>query len=130
MKLFENDAGTAPEDARLHKIVKGFAFFCLFGLVIEGSFFVPFAVAWYGWPTLSMQEICDELHKVVYSDPTRECRYPYGLLEPSEPRRYEAHLNDLSGPSSPVSPMPLYKRLGFRELVTIHEKRIAAEAKK
>lgn len=127
MKLFENDSGTHPEDARLHKIVKGFALFCLFGLVIEGTFYVPFIVAWYGWPTLSMQEICDELHKVMWDDQSRTCEYPYELLGPSEPRRYEPYLKDLSGPSSPISPMPLYKRLGFRELVTIHENRLAAE---
>lgn len=128
MKLFANDSGTDPEDVRLHKIVKGFAFFCLFGLVIEGTFYVPFIVAWYGWPTLSMQEICDELHKIMWDDPRRSCQYPYELLGPSEPRRYEPYTKDLSGPSSPVSPMPLYKRLEFRELVRIHEARIAAQA--
>ena len=127
VKLFENSAGTDPKDAKLHKIVKGFAYFCLFGLVIEGTFFVPFAVAWYGWPTLSMQEICDELNKIVYNDQTRVCHYPYELLAPSEPRRYDDYLKDLSGPSSPVSPMPLYTRLGFRELVEIHKRRLAAE---
>lgn len=127
MKLFDNDSGTAPEDVRLHKIVRGFALFCLFGLVIEGTFYVPFIVAWYGWPTLSIQEICDEMNKIIYDDPQRYCKYPYELLAPSEPRRYDNYTKDLSGPSSPVSPMPLYRRLEFRELVTIHEKRVAAE---
>lgn len=127
MKLFEIDNGTDPEDARLHKIIKCFALFCLFGLVIEGTFFVPFVVAWYGWPTLSMQEMCDELHKIVWNDPNRSCEYPYELLGPSEPRRYDPYVKDLSGPSSPVSPMPLYRRLEFRELVTIHQNRLAEQ---
>jgi hypothetical protein len=123
------DLGTQQGDEKLHKIVKGFVFFCLFGLVIEGGLFIPVMVTWYGWPTLSMQEICDEMHKVIYDDPTRVCKFPVGLLEHSEPRRYAPYTKDLVGNVSPVNPMPRYKRIGFRELVELRDKRLAEEAK-
>ena len=123
------NVGTNPEDETLHKVVKGFVFFCLFGLVIEGGLFIPFMVAWYGWPDLSVQEICDEMHKVIYDDPTRVCKYPYDFLDHSEPRRYAPYTKDLVGTVSPVTPLPVYRRIGFRELIEIRDKRLAEEEK-
>ena len=76
--------GTTPYYQRLHTWLRRAIYVCLFALVVEGTLFVPFLVVWYGWPTLSMHQICNELQKVMYSDDTRECKYPYPLLGPAE----------------------------------------------
>ena len=41
-------------------------------------------LVWYGWPTLSLVEMCSELQKVRFSDDSRECIYPYPLFAPAE----------------------------------------------
>src|ERR1700739_2226951 len=71
--------GTTAYYKRLHTWLRRAIYVCLFALVIEGTLFVPFLVVWYGWPTLSMHEICDELQKVAYSDDARTCQFPYPL---------------------------------------------------
>jgi hypothetical protein len=115
--------GTTSYFARLHTWLRRGIYVCLFALVVEGTLFVPFLVVWYGWPTLSMHEICDELQKVMYSDDGRECKYPYPLLSPAEGADQKT-AQDTWG----VQPKPHYPRLGFRELITIHNERIAREA--
>jgi len=115
--------GTTAYYKRLHTWLRRAIYVCLFALVVEGTLFVPFLVVWYGWPTLSMHEICDELQKVMYSDETRQCKYPYPLLSPAEAAG-EQTSKDTWG----VQPKPHYPRLGFRQLVTIHEQRLAREA--
>lgn len=45
-------------------------------LVVEGAFTLPFMAVYYGYPTLSLTEICSELLKVRYSDDTLECKFP------------------------------------------------------
>jgi hypothetical protein len=114
--------GTTAYYKRLHTWLRRAIYVCLFALVVEGTLFVPFLVVWYGWPTLSMHQICDELQKVMYSDDTRTCKFPYPLLGPAEAAD-EKTSQDTWG----VQPKPHYPRLGFRELVTIHDQRVARE---
>jgi hypothetical protein len=115
--------GTTAYFKRLHTWLRRAIYVCLFGLVVEGTLFVPFLVVWYGWPTLSMHQICDELQKVMYSDDSRQCKFPYPLLAPAEAAG-EKTSQDTWG----VQPKPHYPRLGFRELVTIHDQRVARES--
>ena len=115
--------GTTAYFKRLHTWLRRAIYVCLFALVVEGTLFVPFLVVWYGWPTLSMHQICNELQKVMYSDDTRTCKFPYPLLGPAEAAD-EKTSRDTWG----VQPKPHYPRLGFRELVTIHDQRVARES--
>jgi hypothetical protein len=48
---------------------------CLVALVIEGAFTLPLMAVYYGYPMLSLTEICSELLKVRYSD--ARCKHPY-----------------------------------------------------
>ena len=76
--------GTTPYYANIHKWIKRAVLVCLVALVIEGAFTLPFMAVYYGYPTLSMTEICSELLKVRYSDDTLECKHPYPMLGPPE----------------------------------------------
>ena len=60
----------------MHKWIKRAVLVCLVALVIEGAFTLPFMAVYYGYPTLSLTEICSELLKVRYSDDTLECKSP------------------------------------------------------
>ena len=55
--------GTTPYYARMHKWIKRAVLVCLIALVIEGAFTLPFMAIYYGYPTLSLTEICSELLK-------------------------------------------------------------------
>ena len=129
-KPAENDLplGTAPPYARMHKWLKRALFVCLFGLVIEGSFTMPALAVWYGWPTLSFTQICSELMKVRYSDDTLECKFPYDMPGPPFGTAPEAAGQHTARDNWGVQPVPKYPRLGFRELVTIHDQRLARQA--
>lgn len=74
--------GTTPYYARMHKWIKRAVLVCLVALVVEGAFTLPFMAVYYGYPTLSLTEICSELLKVRYSDDTLECKFPYPPLGP------------------------------------------------
>ena len=74
--------GTTPAFARMHKWLKRFIIICLFGLVIEGAFTVPVLAIWYGAPTLSLTQICDEFMKVRWNDETADCKYPHPIDGP------------------------------------------------
>ncbi len=117
--------GTTPTWARMHKWLKRGLFICLFGLVIEGSFTMPALAVWYGWPTLSFREICSELMKVRYSDDTVECKFPYDFSGAPFGGPAEATGQKTAQDTWGVQPVPHYHRLGFRELVQIHEDRLA-----
>jgi hypothetical protein len=107
----------------MHRWLQRGLYVCLFALVVEGAFIFPFMLVWYGWPTLSLQEICSELYKVRFSDDTRECLYPYPLFGPAEGAG-QTTARDVWG----VQPRPLYKRIGFRELVEIRDERLGRQA--
>ncbi|MGX1810606.1 hypothetical protein ACWIGI_33225 [Nocardia sp. NPDC055321] len=114
--------GTTPAFARMHKWLKRGIFVCLFALVIEGAFTVPALALWYGWPTLSLTEICSEMMKVRYSDDTLECDQPYPIGKPSEGTDQRTAKDEWG-----VQPKPGYDRIGFRELVRNRDERVARE---
>ena len=116
--------GTTPYYARMHKWIKRAVLVCLVALVIEGAFTLPFMAVYYGYPTLSLTEICSELLKVRYSNDTLECKYPYPPFGPPEGAEGKATAQDVGG----IQPIPKYHRLGFRELVRIHNERLARHA--
>jgi hypothetical protein len=116
--------GTTPYYARMHKWIKRAVLVCLVALVIEGAFTLPFMAIYYGYPTLSLTQICSELLKVRYSDDTLECKFPYPPLGPPEGAAAKATAQDVWG----IQPIPKYHRLGFRELVRIHDQREAHKA--
>lgn len=113
--------GTTPYYARMHKYIKRAVFVCLVALVIEGAFTLPFMAVYYGYPTLSLTQICSELLKVRYSDDALECKFPYPPLGPPEGAEGKDTARDIWG----VQPTPQYDRLGFRELVDRYEARQA-----
>lgn len=115
--------GTSEPNARLHKWLQRGLFVCLTALVLEGAFTFPFLLVWYGWPTLSLVEMCSELQKVRFSDDTRECIYPYPLFAPSEGAGQRT-ARDAWG----VQPRPQYRRIGFRDLVRIRDERVARQS--
>ena len=115
--------GTTEPNARLHEWLRRGLFVCLTALVLEGTFSFPFLMVWYGWPTLSLVEMCSELQKVRYSDESRECIFPYPLFAPSEGAGQKT-AQDQWG----VQPRPQYRRIGFRDLVRIRDERVARRA--
>jgi hypothetical protein len=68
--------------------------------------------------------MCSELQKVRYSDDSRECVFPYPLFGPAEGAGQKTAQDDWG-----VQPKPQYKRIGFRELVKVHNERIAKTLK-
>lgn len=116
--------GTTPYYARMHKWIKRAVLVCLVALVIEGAFTLPFMAVYYGYPTLSLTQICSELLKVRYSDDTLECQHPYPMLGPPE----GAAGKDTARDEWRIQPVPKYDRLGFRELVRRYEERQARQA--
>ena len=111
-------------EAWFYKWIKRAVLVCLVALVIEGAFTLPFMAVYYGYPTLSLTEICSELLKVRYSDDKLECQVPYPALGPPEGAEGKDTAQDEWG----IQPVPQYNRIGFRELVKIHEEREAREA--
>ncbi|PQD99125.1 hypothetical protein CYL16_19020 [Mycobacterium sp. EPG1] len=119
--------GTEPVWARMHKWLKRGLYVCLFGLVIEGSLTVPVIAVWYGWPTLSLTEICSELLKVRYSDDTLECQQPYPIGGPPFGGAPEAAGQQTARDEWGIQPKPKYDSIGFRELIRIREDRLARQ---
>ena len=115
--------GTTAPFAVMHKWLLRFQYVCLTVLVIEGAFILPFTLLWYGFPTLSLHEICSEMQKVRFADDTRECLYPYPLFGPAEGAG-QTTAQDKWG----IQPRPQYKRIGYRELVKIRDERVARQA--
>ena len=115
--------GTTEPNARLHKWLQRGLFVCLSALALEGTFTFPALLVWYGFPDLSLVEMCSELQKVRYSDDSRECVFPYPLFAPAEGAGQKT-----SQDSWGVQPRPQYKRIGFRDLVKIRDERRARQA--
>ena len=115
--------GTTEPNARLHRWLQRGLFVCLTALALEGTFTFPGLLVWYGFPDLSLVEMCSELEKVRYSDDSRECVFPYPFFAPSEGGGQKT-AQDRWG----VQPQPGYKRIGFRELVKIRDERLARQA--
>jgi len=115
--------GTTPAFAGIHKWLERGLFVCLAALVLEGAFTFPLLAIWYGWPQLTLQEICTEFERVRFHDETRECIYPYPLFAPAEGEGQKT-AQDVWG----VQPKPLYKAVQFREFVRRKEARLARDA--
>jgi hypothetical protein len=113
---------------RLHRVVFLAAALCLVIQVIEGALFIPFVLVYLGFPQVRLQEMCRELYNITYQDDDRDCRYPYPLFFRDftpEPDRQESK-EAVFGPVTP--PRPRYDVPGWREMISIVEKRRAAEA--
>jgi hypothetical protein len=120
--------GTTKHWARMHKWLKRGILVCLTGLVIEGAFTLPFLAVYYGYPTLGFRDICSELMKVRYNDDTLECKYPYDFPGPPFGGTPEGAGITTAKDEWGVQPKPEYPRIGFRELIKIHDERVAREA--
>ncbi len=118
--------GTSPEYSRMHTIIRRVCYVLLFGLVIEGALTFPLLAIWYGVPTLTPAQVCDELQKVMYSDESRTCK-SHGLDSPPLGGPAEAQGQDTARDTWRVQPTPLYPRIGFRELVKNKREREARE---
>lgn len=115
--------GTTPAFAGMHKWLKRGLIVCLTALVLEGAFTFPLLALWYGWPQLSLQEICSEFEKIRFADESRECIYPYPLFGPAEGAGQKTARDEWG-----VQPKPLYKAIGYRELVKRRDARLARQA--
>lgn len=112
--------GTTGETERLHTIIRRVCYVLLFGLVIEGALTLPLTLVWYGWPTLSVQQVCSGLRQVMYSDPSLHCRESYPLNAPPFGSNSNSRgLNTAKDQWGP-QPTPEYPRVGFRQLITIY----------
>lgn len=121
-------AGTTSHFANMHKWLQRGLFVCLVVLVIEASLSLPGLLLWFGWPTLSVTEVCDELMKVRWSDDKAQCLVPHPLYGANEGE------GRTTGPAATaqdqwgIQPRPKYKRIGFRDLVKFRDERLAREA--
>ena len=128
MKEISEDSlpvGTTEHFANMHKWLQRGLFVCLVALVLEASFSLPGLLIWFGWPTLSITQVCDELMKVRWSDDNAECLVPHPLYGPNEGEgRTASTAQDEWG----IQPKPKYKRIGFRDLVRFRDERMTHEA--
>jgi len=115
--------GTNAYHANMHRWLQRGLVVCLTMLVLEGAFTFPLLAMWYGWPQLSLQEICSEFLKIQFADDSRECQYPYPLFGPPEGAgQTEARLDRWG-----IQPQPLYQRVEFREFVRRRDERLAQQ---
>jgi hypothetical protein len=115
--------GTTPVFAGMHKWLQRGLIVCLVALVLEGALTFPLLAMWYGWPTLSLQEICSEFEKIRFADESRECLYPYPLFAPSEGVGQKT-AQDVWG----AQPRPKYERVEYRGLIRRRDERLARQA--
>lgn len=115
--------GTTPYFVNMHKWLQRGLLVCLTALVLEGAFTFPLLAIWYGWPQLSLQEICSEFLKIQFADDTKECLYPYPLFGPPEGRGQTAAQQDVWG----IQPIPLYERVEFRDFIRRRDERLARQ---
>lgn len=121
-------AGTTEHFANMHKWLRRGLWPCLVVLVIEASFSLPGLLIWFGWPTLTVSEVCDELMKVRWSDDNAVCLTPHPLYGANEGEGRGAGPNATAQDEWGIQPRPLYKRIGFRDLVKFRDERLAREA--
>ncbi|NDZ93659.1 hypothetical protein G3I13_24150 [Streptomyces sp. SID6673] len=119
--------GTTRQFSRMHKWLKRGIVTCLVVLVIEGSMTVPALAIYYGWPTLSLTQICDEFMKVRWADDNAECDSPYPIKGPPFGGAPEGAGRDTAKDDWGVQPKSGLDRIGFRELVRHKEEREARQ---
>ncbi len=71
-----------------------------------------------------LKRVGSAILKVRYSDDTLECKVPYPPLGPPEGAEGKDTARDDWG----IQPVPKYNRIGWRELVRIHDEREARQA--
>jgi hypothetical protein len=112
--------GTTATTARLHRRVRRVCYGLLVGLVLEGAVSMPLLMVWYGWPTLSVQQICTELERHDYSDITRSCPNHYPLSGTPFGGKPDGADATTTTDAGVVQPRPTISRIGFRDLVTMY----------
>lgn len=112
---------------KLHTVVFVLVCSCLTAQVLEGSFIATYILFHFGWPELSLQEVCSEMHGVIYDDPDRYCNFPYPLFEDKPEPWTQKNREDRFGYVLP--PRPEWEYLHWRGLVERRDKRIAEQQK-
>ena len=120
--------GTTEHFANMHKWLQRGLFVCLVALVIEASLSLPGLLIWFGWPTLTVTEVCDELMKVRWSDDNAECLVPHPLYGKNEGEGRTTGPNATAQAQWGIQPRPEYKAIHFRDLVKWRDDRLAREA--
>ena len=121
-------AGTTAYFANMHRWLQRGLFVCLVVLVFEASFSLPGLLIWFGWPTLTITEVCDELMKVRWSDDTAECLVPHPLYGANEGEGRTVGPNATAQDQWGIQPRPEYKRIGWQGLLKNRDERLAREA--
>ena len=111
---------------RLHNTIFVLAALLLTGQVIEGVLLIPGLAVYYGWPTITLTEVCSEISKIAYHDEDRYCEFPYPLFKTTPEPWGQKSVDDIFPPAQP--PNPKYELPGFREVLKIREERIARKA--
>jgi hypothetical protein len=93
----------------------------LIAQVLEGALVVPYVLLYFGFPQLSVSEICDEMYKIVYADENRECEYPYPLFSYEPEPWSQTNKENKYGHVTP--PAPNYDMPKFREVIERREQR-------
>lgn len=124
----ELPVGTTEHFATMHSWLQRALYVCLVVLVIEASLSLPGLLVWFGWPTLSVTEVCDELMKVRWSDDNAACLVPHPLYGKNEGEGRTNGPNATAQDQWGIQPRPEYKRIGFRDLVKFRDERLVREA--
>jgi len=120
--------GTTSYFANMHRWLQKGLFVCLVVLVFEASFSLPGLLIWFGWPTLTITEVCDELMKVRWSDDNAECLVPHPLYGANEGEGRTVGPNATAQDQWGIQPRPEYKRIGWQGLLRNRDERLAREA--
>ena len=88
--------------------------------------YLPGLLIWFGWPTLSVTEVCDELMKVRWSDDKAMCLVPHPLYGANEGEGRTTGPNATAQDEWGIQPRPLYKRIGYRDLVQVPGREVGA----
>jgi len=120
--------GTTAHFANMHSWLQRGLFVCLVVLVFEASLSLPGLLIWFGWPTLTITEVCDELMKVRWSDDNAACLVPHPLYGANEGEGRTTGPKATAQDEWDIQPRPLYKRINFRDLVKFRDERLGREA--
>ena len=110
---------------RMHAVIFYIVIACLTAQVIEGALIVPYILVHFGFPDLSLKEICDEMYIIVYKDENRQCNFPYPMFAGPEVWKYKDMTAEVG---APVPPKPNYEGYGWRQTVKRHKDRLARQA--
>lgn len=111
---------------RLHNTIFAIAVVLLTGQVLEGALLIPFVAVYFGWPTLTLTEVCSEMVKMAYADEDRYCEFPVPLFQSVPEPWLQKNVDHIFPPATP--PRPNFERLGFREVLEVRERRMQRKA--